>query len=120
MAKSTRVSASQRTVHAVGRDAQGRFVSTRTRTGTRRKRKMGENSAPRAADQRSGRQFLESPPLTVEELAARQGVKPITDLEALRADFWPEEESVDEFIATVRAWREGRTVPDGANGQSPS
>lgn len=44
--------------------------------------------------------------LTVEELAVLQGVKPIASLEELKADFWPEDESVDEFIQTIRQWRE--------------
>ncbi|MHC4252674.1 MAG: hypothetical protein ACYS9X_26450 [Planctomycetota bacterium] len=42
---------------------------------------------------------------SIEELAAEQGVKPITDLKLLRADFWPEDETADEFIAAVREWR---------------
>lgn len=43
----------------------------------------------------------------VERLAAEQGVKPITDFESLLGDFWPEDEDIDEFIATVKAWRRG-------------
>jgi len=38
-------------------------------------------------------------------LAAEQGVTPIADFDALLGDFWPEEESADEFIAAVREWR---------------
>ena len=40
------------------------------------------------------------------KLAEEQGVKPL-DLDALlqKADFWPEDESVDEFIATIDQWR---------------
>jgi len=43
---------------------------------------------------------------TVEELAAEQGVKPITSVDDLRADFWPEDESaddIDDFITQQRA-----------------
>ncbi len=43
-------------------------------------------------------------------LASEQGVKPL-DFEELMSSptLWPEEESVDDFIATVRTWRsEGR------------
>ena len=43
--------------------------------------------------------------LTSEELAARQGVGPVTDFDALWGDFWPEDESVDDFVAAVREWR---------------
>ncbi|MGB9178863.1 MAG: hypothetical protein WCB68_06390 [Pyrinomonadaceae bacterium] len=45
----------------------------------------------------------------LERLAARQGVKPITDIDELYGDFWPEDEDVDEFIRTVREWR---NLPD--------
>ncbi|MEK6285086.1 MAG: hypothetical protein AABO57_05040 [Acidobacteriota bacterium] len=40
------------------------------------------------------------------KLAEEQGVRPL-DLDALlaKADFWPEDESIDEFIATVAEWR---------------
>jgi hypothetical protein len=44
----------------------------------------------------------------LEKLAAEQGVHPIEDFDAFMAerdDVWPENESVDEFIETVRRWR---------------
>ena len=41
----------------------------------------------------------------LEKLAAEQGVQPITDFDSLRADFWPENENVDEFVRTVRERR---------------
>jgi hypothetical protein len=41
----------------------------------------------------------------LESLAAQQGVSPMDDPETLSGDFWPEDESVDEFIAAVREWR---------------
>jgi hypothetical protein len=47
---------------------------------------------------------------TVEELAAEQGVKPIDDYEEFLREAkkaWPKGESVDDFIAAVRAWRHG-------------
>jgi hypothetical protein len=43
--------------------------------------------------------------MELEKLAAEKGVKPITDFESLRAKFWPEEESVDDFVRTVRERR---------------
>ena len=42
---------------------------------------------------------------SVEELAAQQGVLPVANADELRGDFWPEEESADEFVAAVRRWR---------------
>ncbi|MCL5960737.1 MAG: hypothetical protein M1358_15790 [Chloroflexi bacterium] len=41
----------------------------------------------------------------LQELALQQGVSPVTNFEDLLGDFWPAEESADEFIATVRRWR---------------
>ena len=41
----------------------------------------------------------------LEKLAAEQGVRPITDFDSLRADFWPEGESIDDFVHTIRERR---------------
>ena len=43
----------------------------------------------------------------LQKLAEEQGVKPL-DFDALRAKagFWPEDESIDDFIATIRKWRD--------------
>ena len=40
-----------------------------------------------------------------EQLMAEQGTGPITDVSVLHGDFWPEEESIEEFLATLREWR---------------
>ena len=40
------------------------------------------------------------------ELAKQQGVGPVRSIEDLKGDFWPEEESVDEFLEWVRAIRQ--------------
>ena len=42
---------------------------------------------------------------SVEQLMAEQGTGPVTDVSVLHGDFWPEEESVEEFVATIREWR---------------
>lgn len=47
-------------------------------------------------------------PKTVEELAAEQGVKPVDDPNELRGDFWPPEESMDDFLAWLRKLRQER------------
>ena len=45
----------------------------------------------------------------IDRLAAEQGVTPIDDPAELVADFWPADDSVDEFLAALRRWRsEGR------------
>ncbi len=41
----------------------------------------------------------------LDQLAAEQGVAVVTDFNALLGDFWPEDESADDFIAQVRSWR---------------
>jgi hypothetical protein len=46
----------------------------------------------------------------LEKLAMEQGVRPITDFESLKADFWPEDESVDDFIRTVRERRRASDI----------
>ena len=42
---------------------------------------------------------------SIEQLMAEQGTGPITDLSVLHGNFWPEDESVEVFVATVREWR---------------
>jgi hypothetical protein len=36
---------------------------------------------------------------------AEQGTGPIMDVSVLHGDFWPEEESSEEFLETLREWR---------------
>jgi hypothetical protein len=49
---------------------------------------------------------LLNPPKTIEQIAAEQGIRPF-DFKAAQAEakFWPEEESVDEFLAFLRESR---------------
>ena len=48
--------------------------------------------------------FAPSP--TIEELATEQGVEPVKDATALCGDFWPADESTEEVLRTLRAWRQ--------------
>jgi len=48
-----------------------------------------------------------------EQLMAEQGTGPITNVSALHGDFWPEEESIEEFLETLYEWR-GRKRTDPA------
>ncbi len=48
-----------------------------------------------------------------EQLMAEQGTGPITDVSVLHGDFWPEEESIEEFLETLYEWR-GRKRTDPA------
>lgn len=53
---------------------------------------------------------LPSVKVDVEAWVKQQGVAPIADPNKLAGDFWPEDESVDDFIAARRQWRkEGRS-----------
>jgi hypothetical protein len=42
---------------------------------------------------------------SLEELAARQGVQPVTDFDALLEHPLAEDESVEKFAAMLREWR---------------
>lgn len=53
----------------------------------------------------SGRDFVAAPQIDWQAVAAEQGVRPLGNLREVIGDFWPEDESVDDFIATVRGWR---------------
>ena len=46
----------------------------------------------------------------LERLAAEQDVKPISNLDMLRADFWPKDESVDDFVRSVRERRRASEI----------
>ena len=55
---------------------------------------------------------LPSFPFSFEELAAQQGVTPISDFESLIGRPSAEDESAEEFSTMLRAWRrEGTGVP---------
>jgi hypothetical protein len=41
----------------------------------------------------------------LEKLAVAQGVQPVTNFDSLKADFWPKDESVDDFVRTIRERR---------------
>ncbi|HUG15147.1 MAG TPA: hypothetical protein VMM78_09020 [Thermomicrobiales bacterium] len=53
----------------------------------------------------TGRAFFGSPGTSLEALAKQQGVKPVARFDDLLGDFWPEDESGDEFLATLKEWR---------------
>jgi hypothetical protein len=49
------------------------------------------------------------------ELAKRRGVLPLRDVNELRGDFWPEDESIDDFLAWLRTTRRedrDRSIPE--------
>jgi len=42
---------------------------------------------------------------SLDEIIAQQGKGPITDVSDLHGDFWPEEESIEDFLAAVHESR---------------
>ena len=42
---------------------------------------------------------------SMDEIIAQQGKGPITDVSDLHGDFWPEEESIEDFLAAVHESR---------------
>jgi hypothetical protein len=67
-------------------------------------------SGPRwkSSKKRASTDFLAGIPRGTPEdaiaLAEAQGVKPVEQLEDLMGDFWPEDESVDEFLEARKRW----------------
>lgn len=61
--------------------------------------------------------------LSVDELACRQGVSPVTDLDALAGD-WPEADSFEDFLSFLREIRghspTTKAGSDGADGPGES
>lgn len=58
-----------------------------------------------------GQTFFDSPGSSLETLAKQQGVVPVARFDDLRGDFWPVDETVDEFLAALKEWRS-----EGAHG----
>ncbi|HVC81465.1 MAG TPA: hypothetical protein VNL35_13300 [Chloroflexota bacterium] len=53
----------------------------------------------------SGQTFYAQSQTDLPTLAASQGVQPITNFSDLLGDFWPEDETADQFVVAVREWR---------------
>jgi len=45
------------------------------------------------------------PEVDFETLARQQKVTPIENPEELLGDFWPEDEDIEDFLATIKRWR---------------
>ena len=46
------------------------------------------------------------PPVSVEELARQQGVRPVRSFEQMRADLWDSDAEFDAFLADLRESRQ--------------
>lgn len=64
-----------------------------------------QRQKPVASERSASVQYSAAGHPSVERLMAEQGTGPITDVSALHGDFWPEEESIEEFLETLHAWR---------------
>ena len=70
---------------------------------------IAEVKALQPAEQQQLREILEleskrfDPVKRINQLALEQGTMPLSFDEML-GDFWPEDESTDEFLATLREW----------------
>lgn len=54
----------------------------------------------------SGKEFFaEKEAKDLMTLAREQGVLPISNFDDQLGDFWPEDETADEFVETIRKWR---------------
>ena len=62
---------------------------------------------PRAADEPVTPELARK---ELERLADEQDVKPINNLDMLRADFWPKDENVDDFVRSVRERRSAAEI----------
>jgi hypothetical protein len=51
---------------------------------------------------------------SLDEIIAQQGKSPITDLSELHGDFWPEEESIEDFLAALHEGRGHRRADPAA------
>jgi hypothetical protein len=70
---------------------------------TPKRRSLDERMGPLIV---SGTEFFaEKEPKDLMAIAREQGVLPISNCDDLLGDFWPEDESADEFVETIRKWR---------------
>ena len=63
---------------------------------------LANRMGPRAM---SGHDFFDQQPTFLELLANQQRVRPVANADALIGDFWPSDETVDDFVAAVRNCR---------------
>ena len=54
---------------------------------------------------RAAEQYARSGHPTIEQLVAEQGTRFPADPAELLGDFWPEEESIEDFLRALHEWR---------------
>ena len=60
---------------------------------------------PHPDDRPAAVRYVASGHPSVEQLMAEQGTGLVTDASILHGDFWPEEESIEDFLDTLHEWR---------------
>jgi hypothetical protein len=60
--------------------------------------------------QRVGEKYARAGHPSIEELVAEQGTRFPADPADLLGDFWPEEESIEDFLTALHEWRGARQV----------
>ena len=63
------------------------------------------NSSPAVENHPAGVRYSATGHPSIEQLAVEQGTGPITDVSVLHGNFWPEEESIEDFLAALYEWR---------------
>ena len=64
-----------------------------------------QHQDPAPDDRRKSVRYAASGHPSVEQLMAEQGTGPISDVSVLHGEFWPEEESIEDFLETLHEWR---------------
>lgn len=74
---------------------------------------MPGNSKPlsekRGKEREHGKGLSPLMQMDLEAWITQQGIKPIENPENLKAEFWPEDETADQFLDAVRRWRREET-----------
>jgi len=81
--------------------------------------KEAQHGIPVAGDRPAGVGYSATGHPSIEQLMAEQGTGPISDVSVLHGDFWPGEESVEDFLASLHEWR-GHARTDAAQRPGPS
>ena len=79
-----------------------------------------QSGTPAVADRPAGVDYSATGHPSFDQLMAEQGTGPITDVALLNGDFWPEEESIEEFLETLRGWRGHERIDPAASLRSLS
>jgi hypothetical protein len=91
----------------IGLKISGRATKGRNERARAGRAKMNKRNLrmPRDGQLRKFHPFFDSK-IDLNLVTAEQGGLVITSIDELRGDFWPEDETEDEFLKALRSWRE--------------